>query len=148
MIGVMGEIARAVQKSGGMVTGVIPEALKIKGVVSETDDKIIVTPDMQTRKAVMRENSDYFIALPGGFGTLEEISEVITLKQLKYHSKPIIFLNTADFFQNLFRFYEDFFSKNFASENYRNLYYIAQTPADVIDFIKKYDYKPFKDKYI
>jgi cytokinin riboside 5'-monophosphate phosphoribohydrolase len=148
MIGIMGEIARSVQKNGGKVMGIIPEALKIKGVISETDDEIVITKDMNSRKALMRKNADVYIALPGGFGTLEEISEVITLKQLKYHSKPVIFLNTENFFNNLFNFYEDFYTLNFAAGDFRNLYFIAKTPEDVFDYIINYDYKPFKDKYI
>ena len=147
-IGIMGEVARSVQKERGKVIGIIPVALKIKGVISETDDKIIITKDMNTRKAMMRKKADVFIALPGGFGTLEEISEVITLKQLKYHSKPIIFLNTGYFFNNLFKFYEDIYNQNFADHNFSNLYYIAKNPQDIFDYINKYDYTPFKDKYI
>ena len=134
-IGIMGEIARSVQKNGGKVTGVLPESLKIKGIISETDDKIIITKDMHTRKVEMRKDADVFVALPGGFGTLDEVSEVISLKQLGYHSKPIIFLNTNNFYNFLFKFYEEFYNQLFANSDNRDFYHIANSPENVLNYV-------------
>lgn len=95
--GLMGAAATAVHRHNGRVVGIIPEALNQKGVVYETCDELIVTKSLRERKAIMDERSDAFIALPGGFGTLEELLEIITLKQLKYHNKPIVILNFDGF---------------------------------------------------
>lgn len=78
--GLMGAAAKAVQREHGRVIGIIPEALNIKGVVYESCDELVVTPGMRERKAIMDKRSDAFIALPGGYGTLEELLEIITLK--------------------------------------------------------------------
>lgn len=81
------------------MTGIIPQCIVDRGVSAEGISELIVAPDMKERKSMMREKADAFIALPGGWGTLEEITEVITLKQLGIHNKPIIFLNTNDFYE-------------------------------------------------
>ena len=86
----------------------------------------------------MREISDVFIALPGGFGTLEEILEVITLRQLSYHTKAIIFINTNNFFQHLFKQFETTYQELFAKEVYRELYFIAKNSREAIDYALNY----------
>ena len=93
---------------------------------------------MATRKKKMRELSDSFIAIPGGFGTFEEILEVITLKQLGYHSKPIVFLNTNNYYSNLLEQFNTMFEQNFAKKVNENLYYVAKTPKDAMEYIKTY----------
>jgi uncharacterized protein (TIGR00730 family) len=98
LTGLMGECARAGHRHGGRVIGVIPEALNERGIVYESCDELVVTADMRTRKAAMDARSDAFIALPGGFGTIEEIMEIITLKQLRYHAKPIVILNIGGYY--------------------------------------------------
>ena len=87
----MREVSDAVKNGGGEVTGIIPQCIVDRGVSAEGISELIVAPDMKERKSMMREKADAFIALPGGWGTLEEITEVITLKQLGIHNKPIIF---------------------------------------------------------
>src|SRR5690606_17294287 len=82
--------------------------------------------------------SDAFIALPGGFGTLEEILEVITLRQLSYHAKPIVFINTNGFFNHLFKQFEITYSELFAKKIYRKLYFIAKNSEEAIDYIQNY----------
>ena len=93
---------------------------------------------MRERKAKMDELSDAVIALPGGFGTLEEVSEIIVQKQLCYNNKAIVFLNTNGFYDNLIKFMDEIIDKNFANKASRNLYYVAQTPQDAIEYLKKY----------
>ena len=97
---------------------------------------------MQERKARMRELADAFIALPGGFGTLEEIMEVLTLRQLTYHKKPVVFINVNNFFEFLFKQFEKSFNENFIREEYRKLYYIADNSEQAIDYITSYE--PFE----
>ena len=86
-VGLMGVLARSVHECGGRVFGVIPEALKaIEGVAYDLADELVVTRTMQERKAIMFTKANAFLVLPGGFGTLEEFMEVLTLKQLRYHN--------------------------------------------------------------
>jgi cytokinin riboside 5'-monophosphate phosphoribohydrolase len=147
MIGLMGVISDAVQKYGGKVTGVLPEQLNLEGIASETDDEIIITKDMADRKTEMRKRSDAFVALPGGFGTLEEILEVITLKQLKYHTKPVVIINTNDFYGPLLQMFDRLFEQSFAKPDYANLYFIATTPEEAMNYILHYEYEEVKDKW-
>lgn len=88
-IGLMGQLAQTVQDAGGHVVGVIPRALVGPDLAGHTVGESIVVADMHTRKAEMARRSDAFIALPGGYGTLEELLEVITWSQLKIHEKPV-----------------------------------------------------------
>ncbi|CAH1671963.1 Cytokinin riboside 5'-monophosphate phosphoribohydrolase [Chelatococcus asaccharovorans] len=100
-IGLMGTVARAVLEAGGEVTGVIPTFLKDREILLEEAQETIVVPDMHSRKQIMYERADAFIALPGGIGTLEELVEQLTWSQLGRHSKPILLLNTQNFWQPL-----------------------------------------------
>jgi uncharacterized protein (TIGR00730 family) len=93
---------------------------------------------MMERKEKMREISDAFVALPGGFGTLEEILEVITLRQLSYHTKPIIFINTYHFFDFLFKQFEVSYNEMFAKNIYRDLYYIAENSEEAMEYLMNY----------
>ena len=114
-VGLMHTVAEAARKAGARSVGIIPESIHKKRLSSPLDHEQIITPNMRERKYLMRKRSDAFIALPGGFGTLEEILEVITLKQLQYHNKAIVFINTDGFYDSLFaqfeRAYCDSFSK-------------------------------------
>ena len=91
-VGLMGALARAVLDAGGHVTGVIPRALLDLGVGETKVSELVVTDGLRDRKAIMDERGDAFVALPGGLGTLEEVLEVLTLKQLGYHTKPVVVL--------------------------------------------------------
>ena len=108
---------------------------------------MIVAPDMKERKHLLREHADAFIALPGGWGTLEEITEVITLKQLGQHNKPIVFLNTAGYYKLFFEFIEHSRKAKFISSAYDHLYYIADAVEPALDYIQKYQPIPQVKKY-
>lgn len=138
MVGLMGQVAKSIKQHDGLTIGVVPEALHIEGVVNTIDDELIITADMHTRKAKMIELSDGFIGLAGGFGTLEEMLEVMTLKQLGYHNKPIIFLNTAGYFNHLFAMFEHIYAENFAKAEYRQLYHICDSPEQAIAYLANY----------
>ncbi len=146
-VGTMFSVATEAKKNGAKIYGVIPEKLTNVGVDWKDCDEYIVTKCMASRKKKMRELSDAFVAIPGGFGTLEEITEVITLKQLGYHSKPVIFLNTNNFYSNLLEQFEAFYIQNFAREQNKNLYYIAETPEDALKYIKQYNAKDLAAKW-
>jgi cytokinin riboside 5'-monophosphate phosphoribohydrolase len=137
--GLMGELARAVHACGGRVIGVIPENIRARGVAYETADELLVTTDLRSRKAMMEARSDAFVALPGGFGTLEELAEVLTLKQLQVHSKPVVMVNTLGFYDPLADLFEHFYAQHFAKPEYRQLYHLAPGAADALDHIEHYE---------
>ncbi len=137
-VGLMDVVTREAGKNGAKTIGVIPEKLRDFNLASIHAHEIIVSGDMMERKAKMRELSDAFIAMAGGFGTLEEILEVITLKQLGYHSKAIVFINTNNFYNDLFMQFEKSYEEKFAKENYRKLYFIAENAAQAMDYILNY----------
>ena len=139
-LGMMYACAKAVKDNGGKILGVMPQRLSDMGVANPDDcDEFFLTKGMRERKAKMDEISDAVIAVAGGFGTLEEISEMIVQKQLGYNNKPIILLNTDGFYGNLIAFFETIIDKNFAKESTRELYYIANTPFEVIEYLKSYN---------
>ena len=112
-IGIMGKVAQASLKHHGKVIGVIPEFLKFKEVVHLGLHKLITTKNMHDRKLKMHELSDGFIALPGGFGTFEELFEIITWAQLGLHQKPIGLLNSNGFYNDLIHMLETMTAKGF-----------------------------------
>lgn len=137
-VGLMDIVTREAGLCGARTIGIIPEKLRDFNLASVHAHEMIVSCDMMDRKARMRDMADSFIALAGGFGTLEEILEVITLKQLGYHHKAIVFINTNGFYNDLFRQFEKSFEENFAKESYRTLYYIAQNATEAMDYLVNY----------
>jgi uncharacterized protein (TIGR00730 family) len=137
-IGLMGEVAEGVLKKNSSATGVIPKALNIEGIVNNNCTELIITENMRERKKIMEEGADAFITLPGGFGTLEEILEIIASKQLGFHNKPVVILNTDGYYDMLVATFENLFDKRFTKEGYRYLYYVASSPSDAINYIKNY----------
>ncbi|HYQ56344.1 MAG TPA: TIGR00730 family Rossman fold protein [Draconibacterium sp.] len=146
-VGLMEAATIAASKAGAQTIGIIPERMMGHSLVSDNSHKVIITKDMMERKAQMRDISDAFIALPGGFGTLEEILEVITLRQLSYHHKPIVFVNTNNFFHHLFKQFELSYVELFAKDIYRQLYYVAETPEKAIEYILNYKEKELDSKW-
>lgn len=121
-IGIMGKVAQGVMQQKGKVIGVIPEFLKRKEVVHLGLYELITTANMHERKMKMQELSDGFITLPGGFGTLEELFEIITWSQLGLHQKPIGLLNTGGFYNDLLALLENMVRRGFLKmENYELL---------------------------
>jgi cytokinin riboside 5'-monophosphate phosphoribohydrolase len=132
-VGLMGVVARAVHDHGGTVIGAIPTTLKQReGIAYEVADEMHVTETMQERKRIIFTRADAFIVLPGGFGTLEELMEVLTLRQLGYHDKPITILNTDGFYDRLLDLFEHFYLAKTAHERYRTLYQIASSPEEAL----------------
>ena len=112
-VGLMGMTANSCLESGGKVIGVIPEKLQKLEVGHNKLSELFVVEDMHSRKAKMAELADAFIALPGGFGTLEELFEVTTWSQLNYHLKPVGLLNVDGYYDHLIRFVEHAVSEGF-----------------------------------
>jgi uncharacterized protein (TIGR00730 family) len=101
-LGLMGAVATSVLDHGGIVTGIIPDFLRMRENALTRVQEMIVTPDMHERKRLMFEHSDAFVALPGGLGTLEELVEQLTWKQLGRHAKPVLLANIDNFWEPLF----------------------------------------------
>jgi len=141
-LGMMYACASKVKEFGGNIIGIMPQRLYDMGFGNEEDCKeFILTSGMRERKAKMDEMSDGVIALAGGFGTLEEISEMIVQKQLGYNKKPIIFLNTNGFYDNLIKFFDTIISSNFAKESTKSLYFLASTPENAVEYLMSYNTK-------
>ncbi len=136
-VGLMGRVAQTARQNGGKIIGVLPKGLMEMGGVFEECDELIITQDLREQKAVMAARSDAFVGLPGGFGTLEEMMERLTLKQLGFHNKAIVFINTKQVYQPLFDFFEHLYRENFADSSCRELYYIAPDSLNAIDWLEK-----------
>ena len=137
-IGLMRVITDAVLASGGQVTGVIPQFMVDKGLCHPNLTTVIQTKTMHERKKTMADLSDATIALPGGYGTLEELLEIITWRQLGLYHKPIIILNTHHFFNPLLEMFKHAVDEEFIREAHAQLWHVAQTPEEVIEIIQKY----------
>lgn len=132
-VGMMGAIADSVLTERGAVIGVIPEKLAVAELlhVGVTDMRIVAT--MHERKALMASLSTAFIALPGGYGTLEELFEVITWAQLGIHSKPVGILNVNGYFDGLLDFIDHSITERFVNAEHRNLFVTASDPDDLLE---------------
>lgn len=146
-VGLMGALATSVHQHGGTVVGIIPESMQSKGIAYETADELVVTPDLRTRKALMTARADAFVALPGGFGTLEEVLETLTLKQLGLHAKPIVFVNTRGFYDPLLDLFEHLYRDRFAKPDCRRLYHVATDAADAFAYLDAYRPSPPLSKW-
>ena len=119
--GLMGAAARGAYSAGGKIIGVIPEKLNIPGIYFEHCTERIQTATMHERKQLMESRSDAFVALSGGFGTLEELLEVLTLKQLGYHNLPVIIVNINGFYDPLIAQFERCVAEGFTDKHFMNL---------------------------
>ena len=137
-VGLMGAIARAVLAHGGQVTGVIPKALLDLGVGEERVTELVVTEGMRDRKAIMDARGDAFVALPGGLGTLEEVLEVMTLKQLGYHTKPVAVLDLGGYFTPLWTQFQHGLDEGFIRPEYLDLWYPAPDVDALIRYLESY----------
>lgn len=130
--GLMGAVARGAHARGGEIIGVIPKKLNVEGIYFEHCTERIETPTMHQRKATMEELSDCFIALSGGFGTIEELMEVITLKQLGYHNKPIVIVNINGFYDYLLMQLKRCVDEGFTNQMFLQLFSVADSIDGVI----------------
>jgi uncharacterized protein (TIGR00730 family) len=146
-VGLMGVVADAVLASQGQVTGVIPAALVAKEVAHNGLTDLRVVGSMHERKAVMADLSDAFIALPGGWGTLEEFFEVLSWGQLGLHEKPCGLLNARGYFDGLLSFVGHSIEEGFVRREYRSMISVADSPEDLLDLLASYE-PPLVEKWI
>lgn len=137
-LGMMWACASQVKDFGGKVIGVMPKKLADMGCKTDNCDKFFMSTGMRDRKGKMDDLSDAVIALAGGFGTLEELSEMIVQKQLGYNKKPIVILNTNGFYDKLLEFFNIMIEEKFANKISKDLFYVAKNPNEAVEYIKKY----------
>ena len=137
-VGLMGVLANAVLAAGGRAIGVIPEALVAKELAHQGLSELRVVGSMHQRKALMAELSDAFLALPGGFGTLEEYCEVLTWAQLGLHAKPCGLLNVAGFYDALLDLFDHAVSEQFVPGPHRLLVLVEDDPQRLLDLLAGY----------
>jgi len=137
-VGVMGVVADAVLEAGGEAIGVIPKSLAVKEVAHDKLSELHVVASMHERKAMMAELADGFIALPGGWGTLEEIFEILTWAQLGFHHKPCGLLNIEGYYDGLIDFLENSFEQQFVNPLCRPMLMTALEPIALLDQFEIY----------
>jgi uncharacterized protein (TIGR00730 family) len=137
-VGLMGVIADAVLKAGGEVQGVIPENLMAREVGHQRLTKLHVVRSMHERKALMADLSDAFVAMPGGFGTLEEFCEVLTWSQLGLHAKPCGILNVLEFYTPLLRMFDHAVEEQFLKPENWALVLARESPADLLQALEEW----------
>ena len=137
-IGLMGKLADAVLEKGGKITGVIPGFMKDEGWGHPEVSKMIVTRDMGERKKSMFNLANAVIALPGGIGTIEELTEAITLKQLGLFSGPVIVLNTLGYYNHFIDFLDHMIKGNFLRYEHKGIWEVVDTPEEAISYIRNY----------
>ena len=144
-IGVMGKLAEGTLSENGRITGIIPEFLKSKEIAHDALTEMVTVKTMHERKALMQEKSDGFIALPGGFGTLEELFEILTWGQLQLHNKPIGILNVNGYYDALIQMIETMISEELLSDKYRKMVLVSDSIEDLISQMNLYE-APFASK--
>ncbi len=136
--GLMGAAARGVRSQGGYILGVIPKFFDAENVEAVCDfcDELIQPNTMRERKQIMEDNSDAFIVVPGGIGTFEEFFEILTLKQLCRHNKPIAIYNIKEYYNEINEVMIQAMKKNFIRENCTELYEITDNLEKIFDYIE------------
>ena len=136
-VGLMGAVADAALAAGGHVVGVIPHVLVDKEVAHQGITELHVTSTMHTRKALMAEKADAFLILPGGYGTLEEMLEAVTWAQLGLHAKPVILINTANFWDTFLTFLDSTVHAGFLQPKNRHLLQLAANAQQAVNLVAR-----------
>jgi cytokinin riboside 5'-monophosphate phosphoribohydrolase len=136
-VGLMGEVARAVHEAGGRVHGVIPRTLVDRELAYDPADELVITETLRERKAEMDRRADAFIALPGGFGTLEELLEVLTLRQLRLHNRPVVLVDVAGYWDPFLAMVRGMVEQGFAPLGEGRLFAVATSAAGAVDLVEQ-----------
>lgn len=147
-IGLMGVVADAALAAGGEVTGVIPRGLARKEIAHAGLTRLQVVPSMHARKATMADLADAFVAMPGGLGTLEEISEVLTWAQLGLHAKPCALLDVAGYWRPLIHLLDHAVAERFVRPEHRRLLLVERSPARLLDRLGRWRPPPRRRRWI
>lgn len=145
-IGLMGVVADAALSAGGRVIGVIPQDLKHAELAHPGLNELVVVASMHERKRAMFERADAFVALPGGPGTLDEIIEIITWRQLRLHGKPIIIVDDGGYWKPLVHLIDHSIAHGFARDSVRRLFTVVPGPEDVLPTLARWAPAPIADR--
>ncbi len=129
-VGLMGEVAKAAAAHDGHVTGVIPRFMAEKEIAYREADDLILVDNMRQRKEILEQRADAFVVLPGGIGTLEELLEILTLKVLRQHHKPIVIMNPQGFYDPLIELFEHLVDHRFAKPRLMESFQLMATARD------------------
>lgn len=138
--GLMGAVARGVNSVGENIVGVVPSFFNVDGIIFEHCSELIRTETMRQRKQIMEDRSDAFIVTPGGIGTFEEFFEILTLKQLGRHKKPIAIFNIDGYYDSMENMIENAVAGNFLTEESKSLYRSFDGTEELLDYIENYDF--------
>jgi uncharacterized protein (TIGR00730 family) len=147
-VGLMGAVADAALSAGGTVVGVIPRALMRKEVAHAALSELHVVETMHQRKALMEQRSDAFVALPGGFGTLDELCEILTWAQLHIHRKPIAVMNVGGYFDKLLAFFDEATVAGLLRPPHRALVRVGDDADGVLAALDAFVPSPDVDKWV
>jgi cytokinin riboside 5'-monophosphate phosphoribohydrolase len=136
-VGMMGSVAQSVKDAGGHVVGVIPDFMIERELAYHQADELITVGSMRERKRIMEERADAFLALPGGIGTLEELTEIMTLRYINRIDKPVVVFNQDGFYDDLLRFFERMTRERFKSEGLQALFGVAGEIGDIWPLLAK-----------
>lgn len=135
--GVMGSVALATKAAGGRVVGVIPDFMVERELAYHEADELIITNSMRDRRRIMEERAEAFVALPGGFGTLEELIEILMGRLLNRHAKPLILVNQDGFYDGLLGFFDKLVREGFKKSGWRDLMPVAATVDEVWPLLER-----------
>ena len=136
--GVMGASARGAYRKNGEIIGVVPEFFNVDGVLFPHCTRLIRTDTMRERKAILEKLSDAFIVAPGGFGTYDEMFEILTLKQLERHNKAVVLYNVDGFYDKLLEFFEVGIAKGVMKEAVKKTFFVCNTAEEALAAIENY----------
>lgn len=139
---VMGAVARGCYDNGGKVIGIAPAFFNVDGVLFENCEEFIYPDTMRERKRLLEEKSDAFIIAPGGIGTFDEFFEILTLKQLERHNKPIVIYNVNNYYTDMVNMLKKITEMNFMRDKTLSLFKIMENENEIINYIENYDEKP------
>lgn len=145
-VGMMGAIANAALEGGGEVLGITPNHLEEMQPAHKGLSELIFVPDMHTRKRTMFENSDAFVVLPGGFGTLDEVFEIITWKQIKLHDKQVVFLNLEGYWEPIKSLAQELLKEKFIKESDLKYFDFVEKPEDILPLLGSCSKPEFPDQ--
>ena len=136
--GLMGAVARGIKDENGYIVGISPNFFNVDGILYDKCDELIFTDTMRERKQLMEEMSDAFIVTPGGIGTFEEFFEILTLRSLDRHKKPIAILNSNGYYDHLVEFLRNGVEKKFLKEENLDLFFVSNDVERILDYIENF----------
>lgn len=146
--GMMGAFARGMKAKNGKIIGVVPSFLNVDGILFDGCTEMIYTDTMRERKQVMEQKADAFLMTPGGIGTFDEFFEILTLKQLGRHKKPIAVFNVNGYFDSIIRMFEKAVNENFVPEKNLSLFFVSDNPQKITDYFENYVPDDFSPEFL